>query len=113
MSAPSTDPEGTTPVDRRWFEEALRSQGFVVEPPDEDVETEPGADLEPERCHAGNERVRTLDRACGAVERGEDAVTRELRDMASVARDDAGHERFVRVDDARPLGVANCCGPLG
>jgi hypothetical protein len=30
-------------VDRRWFEEALRSQGFVVEPPDEDVETEPDA----------------------------------------------------------------------
>ena len=31
-SAP-TDPSG--PIDRRGFEEALRSQGFVVEPPDD------------------------------------------------------------------------------
>ena len=31
-SAP-TEPGG--PIDRRWFEEALRSQGFVAEPPDD------------------------------------------------------------------------------
>ena len=33
MTGPATGPDGATPVDRRWFEEALRSQGFVVEPP--------------------------------------------------------------------------------
>lgn len=32
---PDTPDQGGSPVDRRWFEEALRAQGFVVEPPDE------------------------------------------------------------------------------
>ncbi|MET0773237.1 MAG: hypothetical protein ABWZ82_09145 [Candidatus Limnocylindrales bacterium] len=41
MTDPSLGPDGATPVDRRWFEEALRSQGFVAEPPAEDVEAEP------------------------------------------------------------------------
>ena len=37
MTTPPSDPDGTTPVDRRWFEAALRSQGFVVEPPADDL----------------------------------------------------------------------------
>ena len=43
MTTPSMDPQapGTPPVDRRWFEEALRSQGFVVEPPADDPSAEP------------------------------------------------------------------------
>ena len=42
MTAPPTGPDGATPVDRRWCEEALRSQGFVV--------VRPGASCWVERC---------------------------------------------------------------
>ncbi len=35
-SSATSEPGGES-VDRRWFEEALRSQGFVVEPPDGDT----------------------------------------------------------------------------
>ncbi|MEZ4597846.1 MAG: hypothetical protein R3C32_14165 [Chloroflexota bacterium] len=40
MTGPSMGPDaiGGSAVDRRWFEEALRSQGFVVEPPGLDDE---------------------------------------------------------------------------
>ena len=42
MTSPATDPDDA-PVDRRWFEEALRSQGFVVEPPADDTEADTSA----------------------------------------------------------------------
>lgn len=51
MTDPSMPAAGGSAVDRRWFEDALRSQGFVVEPPSVDgqpidppAEPDPGAD---------------------------------------------------------------------
>jgi hypothetical protein len=35
--SPSPDPSGDGPINRRWFEDALRSQGFVVAPPADDL----------------------------------------------------------------------------
>jgi hypothetical protein len=46
VTGQATGPDGGAPVDRRWFEEALRSQGFVVEPPADDDEMD--ATIEPQ-----------------------------------------------------------------
>jgi hypothetical protein len=50
-SPASPDATGGPALDRRWFEEALRSQGFVVEPPQ--VDDEP-VDVLTERDHAAS-----------------------------------------------------------
>lgn len=49
MTEPSTGTRAQAGpmVDRRWFEESLRAQGFVVEPPAVDVEP-PAVDVEPQ-----------------------------------------------------------------
>lgn len=44
-TSPGSDPVSGPPVDRRWFEEALRAQGFVVEPPV--MDDEPGDASQP------------------------------------------------------------------